>query len=764
MPIKHLENYLSERKHTQSFALSVLSDSRLGIDASYYLKLLTDNPPSREPLLAATGGLPLALTTRIESDLRTLEKLRIKPVFVFPGLLPSKRWKQYQHHVEHNDACRDRRDAWAKYEAGQEESAVKLFEGRSGLQQWDLWRMVLRIFRHRNVEFLVAPYVAWAQLIYMQRHPKSYIHAIFGPTDTLLYPGVDKLITSLDLTSATPSFSFVSKRTILNDLGLSEDQFLDVGILVGFEHSPPFPPTVHEQALKATVDMVKYYKSGHAAVSAFAEHPAVKSMQYPDQYARTRSMIKYSLIFSSEGSVTPLPLAITTPAHGPNHPHHPTAADIPSDLHEIFTHRLPDEIYFYLSRGLLGPQALVWLTSGQIVEPPPLDNGETTEYKRFVKEVITDGQTGPRATALALISSVSHQFWNNRKVTGNFWFESPAPHGQKFVQHNSPQTVQLAERVAGWNVSYAIVEEELRRQNSSTIDFALCLGATATEKLASRTKGKTSVPNGQLDKKDEVVANVVWRFLELRGFLLNSHTHSPLARAMYTAIKQARLNDKFQDPLYLFLELVRAGVMHGHLWSGRAFSGGPSFGTDDEKSCMLLVMRVLSIVPLNFKPQPWSAPLSRELLVFNSFVRSLTRALRTLLEVTTLNMLLRSDARRAREDLLDITISLPFQSEVNTGFGVLAKVYLDALTHLNNQTRVLDPNAEGVRESKAMALEICEDTFPGVKTPKQEVERGFRFWDIALCAMRQLHSEGAVLRELIDQFEAAEAWLAPMRP
>lgn len=62
-------------------------------------------------------------------------------------------------------------------------------------------------------------------------------------------------------------------------------------------------------------------------------------------------------------------------------------------------------------------------------------------------------------------------------------------------------------------------------------------------------------------------------------FLLNSHTHSALARAMYMSIKQARVNDKFQDPLYLFLELVRAGVMHGHLWSGRAFSGGPSFGT-----------------------------------------------------------------------------------------------------------------------------------------------------------------------------------------
>lgn len=93
-------------------------------------------------------------------------------------------------------------------------------------------------------------------------------------------------------------------------------------------------------------------------------------------------------------------------------------------------------------------------------------------------------------------------------------------------------------------------------------------------------------------------------------------------------------------------------------------------------------------------------------------------------------MLLRNDARRPRDDLLDISLSLPFQTEVNTGFGVLAKVYLDALTHINNRERVRDPNAEGVKEAKALALEICEETFPGVKSPKMEVDRGFRFWDI----------------------------------
>jgi hypothetical protein len=155
-------DYFAERKHLSTLNLNVLSDSRLGIDASHYLQQLTENPQSREPLLAATGGLPLALTTRIESDLRVLEKMRIKPVFVFSGLAPNRKPKPFQH-FEHNEACRDRRDAWEKWESGLEEAATKLFAGRSSFAQWDLWRMVLRIFRHRNVEFIIAPYVGWPQ-------------------------------------------------------------------------------------------------------------------------------------------------------------------------------------------------------------------------------------------------------------------------------------------------------------------------------------------------------------------------------------------------------------------------------------------------------------------------------------------------------------------------------------------------------------------------------------------------------------------------
>lgn len=47
---------------------------------------------------------------------------------------------------------------------------------------------------------------------------------------------------------------------------------------------------------------------------------------------------------------------------------------------------------------------------------------------------------------------------------------------------------------------------------------------------------------------------------------------------MSAALRLCKVNDKFQDPLFLFLELIRGGVLHGKLWGHRAYSGGPSFG------------------------------------------------------------------------------------------------------------------------------------------------------------------------------------------
>lgn len=128
--------------------------------------------------------------------------------------------------------------------------------------------------------------------------------------------------------------------------------------------------------------------------------------------------------------------------------------------------------------------------------------------------------------------------------------------------------------------------------------------------------------------------------------------------------------------------------------------------------------------------------------MFNSFVKATTKALRQLLEALNVHILLSGDARRMRDDHLDMCISayptsppadepgLPFQSDINTGFGILAKTYLDAAIHYNEADITAEnANSELVQDAKQMALEFVDQAFTGVKNPTNEVERGFRFWD-----------------------------------
>jgi hypothetical protein len=92
-------------------------------------------------------------------------------------------------------------------------------------------------------------------------------------------------------------------------------------------------------------------------------------------------------------------------------------------------------------------------------------------------------------------------------------------------------TQSLVDKCSSWHVPMSMLEQELRRQNvgfagafegpadnalqSSTIDIKLCIGALAVDEIAAQTKKER--PGRPMDKKDEIVANVVWRFLDVRG-------------------------------------------------------------------------------------------------------------------------------------------------------------------------------------------------------------------------------------------------------
>lgn len=97
-------------------------------------------------------------------------------------------------------------------------------------------------------------------------------------------------------------------------------------------------------------------------------------------------------------------------------------------------------------------------------------------------------------------------------------------------------------------------------------------------------------------------------------------------------------------------------------------------------------------------------------------------------------MLLRSDARRAREDYLDIALSLPFQNDTSTAMGIVVKSYCDAATHMYKQTgydESLWTKEEG-KGIKNTTIELLEQPSPfgaSVRNVRGELERGLRFWD-----------------------------------
>ncbi|WVW78180.1 hypothetical protein I302_100131 [Kwoniella bestiolae CBS 10118] len=714
----------------------------------------------------ATGGLPLGIIAKIETDLRALERLNIKPVFVFSGLPLASRPPQKGPDPQAERETQVKNEAWSYYENGQVDRAImQLTAIRNG--SWtdhkDLLRLIIRLFRHRFVEFVIAPYIEFAQLAYLLQHPKGYIHAVYSSTECLMWP-VDKVITSTDWTH---NFQFVEKTRLLVDLNLTSEQFLDMGILAGSSLSRTFPPIANDFAVKTVIDLMRHHKSGILVCQNWRESQ-FKTQSYIDAFWKARFAVKFSLVLTTEGTCVPLP-TVVPPLGQPL-----TPSDVPGELDDIFSPRIPDELYFYICKGLISSQVVGWVTSGIIHENQPL--ADTTDYHRFIKDVITEGPTSPRCTTIALLINVLHPEWSKRRINAHYFFDPPYAAAQGFnVPFNDATTQSLVEKLDGWNVPMTTIESELRRQNSSTIDLKLCIGALVTEELAAHTRKDKG--GRILDKKDELVANVLWRLMELRGFISANHTQTLIGKALYAANAVSRVNDRFQEPLYLLLELLRAGVVHGSKWGGdnaEVLSGGPSFGTDEEQKSILLIMRCISILPLMSRPQQWVGPLSRELLVFNSFVRALSKSLRHLCEAVSAHILLSGSARRNREDYQDFMLSLPFQSEVNTGFGILTKTYLDATTyHYEDTITEADAKTDRAIQAKKDALSFIEQSFSSVKLPLQEVERGFRFWDSIMAAIRSLDKEQGpnptlaqrvVGKDVIEQFESADKWLKPMRP
>jgi hypothetical protein len=158
----------------------------------------------------------------------------------------------------------------------------------------------------------------------------------FGGLELLLF-GVLRLIIDIDFEHKT--FDWVDTKLVLHSLSLSADEFLDACILAGFDYCVTFPPLLEQQfSFRHACEMVKNYKTGFAAVRQFSSQPNVQKLNYMDLFLRARCIVRHHPIFSASCVCEPL-----------------LKDSSPSDLHDVIGPRLPNDLYFLLSQGIVLP-------------------------------------------------------------------------------------------------------------------------------------------------------------------------------------------------------------------------------------------------------------------------------------------------------------------------------------------------------------------------------------------------------------------------
>nr|CAG8450832.1 4779_t:CDS:10 [Entrophospora candida]CAG8586087.1 6687_t:CDS:10 [Entrophospora candida] len=689
--IRHFEYFAGERRLLQIASLSFLKDTRLGIDGAHWLRKLLQTC-AKEPAIAALGGIPIGLKNAIEEELQQFKLHGITPVFVFNGLSIIRKDKPFS---SEDTRPSKRAQAWDLYEKGRMDAAYSNWVVSGSIHQPELLYFVFKILKENDVEFIRAPYLAWGQ-----RNPKGYIHAIYGSSELLMY-NVEKVIISLELEKDI--YTWYNKKTILHELGITDEQFLDACVLAGFEHCGTFPPLNVEYNsfhFKSVLDLIKQYRTGFNAVQNYAEHQGVIKTNYVETYCRTQCAIKYHMVLTEEGKVEPL-----------------NSENSPSDIHDVIGYRLPDEIYYYLSRGLMSPQVINTLISGVLIENPPLCNGETQEYRQFLNQLLEI-----RTYAMGLLTQPLHQFYQSRKVISVYWFE---PNNEHTLNHNVVPSVH--DTLNTWNVLEKSLEEEKKAQNTPLINLAFCLRATMTESQSS----KTIMPKNNdkmIESKDEILSNVLWKLLELRKFLTSSHTQTAWGVAFTKALKPVdSKSEQYIEQLFSALELIRFGYLNGNHYS---------------------------------KGKSWNGPLNRELLAFNSFLKTLNRSLRNLCEMLTLSMFLNGDCLKERNDYLDIALSLPFLFDVNTGLGIVAKTYLENIISSSKENEDKSESSSKI----ASSIKKLEETFTSCVDVKSDLLNGFSFWDQIIVAINSLKANGTISDDLSTQFLKANEWLSTKRP
>jgi hypothetical protein len=185
------------------------------------------------------------------------------------------------------------------------------------------------------------------------------------------------------------------------------------------------------------------HKTGHAVIANNLDDPRLKQMHYLERYQKARSIIRNHPIYTTEGKIEPL-----------------NTHQMPEDAIQYLHSRLPDEVLHYLSVGLINPRVLQWRATSTIFDVPPIDGGESPEYRSLVSSKLTPLRT----TTMILLSSSLHNWYRKKDLEVKAWFSPPGADPQIITMTDASDLLNV---VGSWHVKEATFREAVSKSRVS---------------------------------------------------------------------------------------------------------------------------------------------------------------------------------------------------------------------------------------------------------------------------------------------------------
>ncbi|KIW03801.1 uncharacterized protein PV09_05102 [Verruconis gallopava] len=648
----------------ETAALSTLSGSSIGIEAAEYLNRIQDFklPPSQtagvqpEPLLPALGGVPFGLARVVRIHLEIWRRHGIKPVFVFSGLNLIK-----DDFEPSEQAARKLEEAWRFYDANNALAAVETFKTSGAVKAHDLYRFLQTILREENIAWMVAPYMASAQLYYLAKVGAT--DTTFASSEIFLFD-IEENITTWNFEN--DSFVWVRRRNCLQSLGnISSDAFVDACLLAGCDLCPSLPQLdlpIHRKQprLKSAADLVMNLGrgTGNGVYLHFQDDVTNKMQEQTDRFRKAKVTVKHSVVLTMSGKAEPLDVT-----------------NAPGKIHEFIGQRLPDELYGYFSRGIIGPRVLNWRTSGEFLMHPPLDGGESKEYRDLVRQQLTPIQT----LTIGLLASPLHHYYQRTDIIKRVWFDKDHP--EKIVMKTDYDNDKTKGLIDSWNVPQSVFGEEFNRHPNSSL-FGLCVKSLKNNEFAARTKTFKN-KNRLLISKDELLANAIWRMLRLRNYIDADHNLTSSGEMLYTMVSNLPL--ELQESALIATELLQYNRLNADITV--PYTGVPDAQAESVKKQMLLISRIACLGPLKHQEIGYTGVLSRTMLSFGCVIEAVRQSLRDLLEVCLTTMLLNGDVERDRPDFNELGLDLPLLLPMSCSLGVAVAYHLTECAKLDMRSQ-----------------------------------------------------------------------------